>query len=141
MEGLKESLKEIGKSRIALIGFPYDENSSFLRGPAQAPKLIRQAFHSGSTNRWSEAGIDLRKDSVLFDAGDLDVAPVADVNSEIEVAISLLLDHGLTPISLGGDHSITYPIIRAFAKQFQGLNILQFDAHPDLYEEVCKIQG
>ena len=136
MEGLKESLKEIGKSRIALIGFPYDENSSFLRGPAQAPKLIRQAFHSGSTNRWSEAGIDLRKDSVLFDAGDLDVAPVADVNSEIEVAISLLLDHGLTPISLGGDHSITYPIIRAFAKHFQRLNILQFDAHPDLYEEV-----
>ncbi len=136
MERLKKSLEKLEKSRIALIGFPYDENSSFMRGPAQAPELIRQAFHSDSTNRWTESGIRLRRDTMLFDAGDLEVDSVDDVNGTIEMAISLLLKHGLTPISLGGDHSVTYPIIRAFSQRFDTLNILQFDAHPDLYDEV-----
>ena len=136
MERLIKSLEKLEKSRIALIGFPYDENSSFMRGPAQAPELIRQAFHSDSTNRWTESGIRLRRDTMLFDAGDVEVGSVGDVNRTIEMAISLLLEHGLTPISLGGDHSITYPIIRAFRQKFDTLNILQFDAHPDLYDEV-----
>ena len=136
MERLREALKKIGNSRIGIIGFPYDENSSFMRGPAQAPEMIRQAFQSDSTNRWTESGIDLRRDTILFDAGDLEIGSNDDVEGAIEKAISLLLEHGLKPISLGGDHSITYPIIRAFSKQFQKLNILQFDAHPDLYDEV-----
>lgn len=136
MERLREALKKIGNSRIGIIGLPYDENSSFMRGPAQAPEMIRQAFQSDSTNRWTESGIDLRRDTILFDAGDLEIGSIDDVNGAIEKAISLLLEHGLKPISLGGDHSITYPIIRAFSKQFQKLNILQFDAHPDLYDEV-----
>lgn len=136
MERLREALKKIGNSRIGIIGLPYDENSSFMRGPAQAPEMIRQAFQSDSTNRWTESGIDLRRDTILFDAGDLEIGSIDDVNGAIEKAISLLLEHSLKPISLGGDHSITYPIIRAFSKQFQKLNILQFDAHPDLYDEV-----
>lgn len=136
MERLREALKKIGNSRIGIIGFPYDENSSFMRGPEQAPEMIRQAFQSDSTNRWTESGIDLRRDTILFDAGDLEIGSIDDVNGAIEKAISLLLEHSLKPISLGGDHSITYPIIKAFSKQFQKLNILQFDAHPDLYDEV-----
>jgi agmatinase len=136
LERLREALKKIGNSRIGIIGLPYDENSSFMRGPAQAPEMIRQAFQSDSTNRWTESGIDLRRDTILFDAGDLEIGSNDDVEGAIEKAISLLLEHGLKPISLGGDHSITYPIIRAFSKQFQKLNILQFDAHPDLYDEV-----
>jgi arginase len=41
----------------------------------------------------------------------------------------------LIPISLGGDHSITYPIIKAFSRKYDKLSILQVDAHPDLYDE------
>lgn len=136
MERLREALKKIGNSRIGIIGLPYDDNSSYMRGPAQAPEMIRQAFQSDSTNRWTESGIDLRRDTILFDAGDLEIGSNDDVEGAIEKAISLLLEHGLKPISLGGDHSITYPIIKAFSKQFRKLNILQFDAHPDLYDEV-----
>lgn len=40
----------------------------------------------------------------------------------------------MAPISLGGDHSITYPIVRGFARKFKDLSILHFDAHPDLYD-------
>ncbi len=44
------------------------------------------------------------------------------------------MDSGKRPVSLGGDHSITYPIVRAVAKRHPGLTIFHFDAHPDLYE-------
>lgn len=53
----------------------------------------------------------------------------------ISRAIKELLDQGLCPLSLGGDHSVTYPIIRAFAAKYPNLTIIHFDAHPDLYEE------
>jgi agmatinase len=47
-----------------------------------------------------------------------------------------LLNDGYTPISLGGDHAVTYPIVRAFHQKYSDLNILHFDAHPDLYDEM-----
>jgi len=49
--------------------------------------------------------------------------------------MALHSDSSNLPISLGGDHSITYPIIKAISKKYGRLNILQFDAHPDLYDE------
>jgi agmatinase len=54
--------------------------------------------------------------------------------SLIENFTSTLLNDGLAPICLGGDHSITYPIVRAFARKYQPLTILHFDAHPDIYD-------
>ncbi len=123
------------RARVALIGFPFDENSSFLRGAAGAPPLIRQAFASESSNRWSEGGIDLSAPGILADAGDVSPAAGGAMLSSIEAAISGLLERGLHPIALGGDHSITHPILRAFAKKFPRLSLLHFDAHPDLYDE------
>jgi agmatinase len=122
-------------ARIALIGFPSDENSSFLRGAAGAPPLIRQAFLSESSNSWSESGIDLSAPGLLVDSGDLSLEIAGSTLSSIETAIASALRDGLHPISLGGDHSITYPILRAFAKRFSRLSLLHFDAHPDLYDE------
>jgi agmatinase len=136
VEKLRGALRNAGNSRIAVIGFPFDKNSSFMRGPAQAPALIRQAFQSESSNRWTESGVNLGKDSVLFDAGDVELGSVDDVNGAIEMATSLLLENTLMPLCLGGDHSITYPIIKAFVRKFAKLSILHFDAHPDLYDEV-----
>jgi arginase len=123
------------RSRITLIGFPYDESSSYLRGAAGAPPLIREALRSESSNSSSESGIDLFAPGVLADAGD--VLPVAGETmlSRIESAIEDSLREGLHPIALGGDHAITYPILRAFAKRFSGLSLIHFDAHPDLYDE------
>jgi agmatinase len=54
----------------------------------------------------------------------------------IEKKVGDLLDKGLRPVCLGGDHSITLPIVRAFGKHVPGLTILHFDAHPDLYDEL-----
>jgi arginase len=120
-------------SQPTLLGIPFDANSSYLRGPADAPPLIREAFHCDSSNSSTESGIELSSEPVL-DAGDLDL-PADGAFTAIESAVAELLDKRQTPICLGGDHSITYPIVRAFGKRFADLTLVHFDAHPDLYEE------
>src|SRR5579864_4716561 len=120
-------------SRPTLLGIPFDANSSYLRGAAGAPPLIREAFGCESSNSSSESGVELNADSVL-DAGDLK-PPADDAFQAIENAVGELLDKEQAPVCLGGDHSITYPIVRAFAKRFTDLTIVHFDAHPDLYDE------
>ncbi len=122
-----------------LLGIPLDANSSFLRGPATAPTLIREAFWSDSANHWSEMFIDVGAEGAFEDAGDLaltnKVASTEDF-SLIESAVGALLDAGKRPVILGGDHSITYPVVRAFGKRIPDLTIIHFDAHSDLYDEL-----
>ena len=122
-------------STPTLLGIPFDANSSYLRGPADAPPLIRQAFHCDSSNSWTESGIDLGSPEIFSDAGDLNFPQDETAFDLITQAVAKLLDNGSRPVCLGGDHSITFPILRAFGKRFPGLTIVHFDAHPDLYEE------
>ena len=123
-------------SKLALIGFRYDDNSSFMKGAADAPPQIRAAFRSEASNFWSEAGVDLGAEGIFFDAGDVEPLAGTEMFSLIEDSVRTLLTDNLAPICLGGDHSITYPIIRAVSKKYPELNILHFDAHPDLYDEL-----
>lgn len=124
---------KMNSSKPTLLGIPFDANSSYLRGAADAPPLIREAFHCDSSNSSAESGIELNAESVL-DAGDLALPPDSAFPA-IESVVGDLLDKGQRPVCLGGDHSITYPILRAFAKRFTDLTIVHFDAHPDLYHE------
>jgi len=122
-----------------LLGVPLDVNSSHLRGSAAAPEEIREAMNSDASNRWTELGVDLGAPGAFADAGDIRLGnsteQVADDFAEIERAVSRLLESGEAPLSLGGDHSITYPILKAFARHSPELAIIHFDAHPDLYDE------
>ena len=136
MQKLRDLIERSKPGTLAVIGFPYDDNSSFLRGAALAPPVIRAALRSDSSNLWAERGIDLGAPDTWVDAGDLEFSSAAVAFSEIEQAIAVLLECGLRPISLGGDHSITYPIIKAFSRKHPRLSILHFDAHPDLYDEL-----
>ena len=116
-----------------LLGIPYDASSSFLRGAAAAPALIREAMRSPAVNTFTESGADL---SGLADIGDLTLsANGAAARAAMESGIAAILDNGFRPISLGGDHSITYPIMQAIAKRHPRVTILQIDAHADLYDE------
>ena len=121
-------------TNLALVGFRYDENSSFMKGASEAPPQIRAALRSEAWNMTSESGTDLSGDTIFFDAGDVEAVPGTDMLSLVENSMVTLLNDGLKPISLGGDHSITYPIVRAFARKYRDLSILHFDAHPDLYD-------
>ncbi len=121
---------------VTIQGIPYDANSSFVRGPAHAPDKIRKAFNSQSSNMWSELGVDLGNAASLNDAGDLSISgwPPAEANVAIQGAIETHLKKGHRVLSLGGDHSISFPIIAATAAQYGELSVLQIDAHGDLYE-------
>ena len=124
-------------SRVALLGVCYDGSSSYLRGTAGAPPVIRQALWSEAGNPWTELGVDLGR-AALDDEGDL--APAADedparVRQAIEAAVRSIAESGRRPLVLGGDHSITYPILRGIRPLHPRLGILHFDAHGDLYDE------
>ena len=119
---------------VALLGIPYDAASSFLRGPAAAPAVIRPALLSDSTNGWSESGIDVRGGGALRDAGDVAFDHGGDIRAQIESAVGAILGSGARPLCLGGDHSVTYPVLRAVRRQYQKLSLLHLDAHSDLYD-------
>jgi len=130
-------LETLGMSeppRPCLLGVPWDGSSSFARGAAAAPPLIRRALWSPSTNSATEVGVAIEPTSVE-DAGDLALDDDgARTRAAIEDAAgAILARHGL-PVVLGGDHSITYPVLRAFRDR-PVATILHFDAHGDLYDE------
>ena len=135
MASFEEQAKALPRGTVVVLGVPSDENSSFLRGAALTPKHIREALHSGSANMMTELGVDLGSSDGWADLGDLPLSTGDLEFAKIETTISQLLASGVRVLALGGDHSITHPIVRAYARSFQGLTVLQLDAHPDTYDE------
>ncbi len=120
---------------IGVLGIPYDENSSYLKGPALAPQKIREAFHSDSANYFTESGIDLKNHLMVKDLGDLRFDDKTNFLEHIKGHVAKgLADHEKLFV-LGGDHSITYPVIAGFSSLYKPLSILHIDAHPDLYHD------
>jgi arginase len=120
---------------VVVLGIPLDENSSFLQGAGAAPQHIREAFHSASANYCTEDGLDLGQDNRWKDAGDLMLSEMPNAIAEIEMGVGAQLNVKNKVLCLGGDHSITYPIVKAYAKVYNNLNILHIDAHADLYDD------
>ncbi len=118
-----------------LLGLPYDASSSFLRGAAEAPPVIRAALRSSAGNSWSEALIDLWAPGGLIDGGDLVLSEGTDVRAELESGVVRVLTDGFRPVLLGGDHSVTYPAMRAINMRYPRPTIVHIDAHSDLYDE------
>ncbi|MFO7716526.1 agmatinase [Desulfosarcina sp.] len=119
---------------VVLIGIPFDEYSSFLRGPAKAPPIIRQTLHNGSSSLCAENGIDLNRHPLFQDLGDLTLPCGEDAIEAIQRAVGRLSAQRARILVLGGDHSVTFPVVQALTGTIDELTILQLDAHPDLYE-------
>lgn len=136
VESIEEPAHE-GDAGIVLLGIPLDANSSHRFGCAEGPTAIRAALHSGSGNSSTEQGHEVL--SHLDDAGDLAIANTAgsiDDAGRITKAVDGHLKSRRPIISLGGDHSITFPILRAFGGHFDDLTVVHIDAHPDLYDSL-----
>ncbi len=121
--------------RPRLLGLPYDASSSFLRGAAEAPPLIRQAVWSPAGNTWTERQRDLSGAGGLTDGGDLALPATAAARDLIETGVANLTAGGWRPLLLGGDHAVTYPVLRALARVHPSLTVLHIDAHADLYDQ------
>lgn len=113
---------------IALQGILFDEKSSFLKGPALAPPLIRKAYHSHSANYYAEDGKQIAPE-LFDDKGDFKI----DAYFDIENITRQNLRKSIPLLTFGGDHSITFPLIKAFHSFYGKLDILHIDAHGDLY--------
>ncbi len=121
------------KPTIHLIGLPTDINSSFERGAAKAPALIREALWSDRGNSSTESGLEIGLDIALVDSGDLPLTDQEVANDD--AIIRQVAGESCAPIFLGGDHAVTFPIVAAVAAKHGPVSILHFDAHPDLYDD------
>jgi agmatinase len=121
-------------NQVRVIGLPTDMHSSFLRGSAKAPAAIRAALDSPHSNKAAELGFELDLDINLKLEGDLPLDESGADFDRIRSAASSAAESGSVPLFLGGDHMVSYPIVAGLAKVHGPLNILHFDAHPDLYD-------
>ncbi len=119
---------------VALLGFAWDASSSYARGAALAPPVIRSLLFDEASSPYSLSGEDIREAISVYDFDPLPEEP-GKARAAIEERTARVIDSGKAPLSLGGDHSITYPILRAVRDAHGPVNILHIDAHPDLYEE------
>ena len=115
--------------KIIIQGIQYDDKSSYQKGPRLAPPLIREILHCGSSNLYSENGI-LIESPIIEDCGDYDISSYFDIESITRQH----LNQSSKILTLGGDHSITYPIIKAVQALHGTIDILHIDAHSDLYD-------
>ncbi len=127
---------DMALTRLRLIGAPTDCHSSYLRGAAAAPPLIRAALGSSQSNLASESGMELGEDVVVEDGVDLPLREQEGDADLITTAVARTIADGAVPLVLGGDHSITFPVAEAVAAAHGPVNILHFDAHPDLYHDL-----
>jgi agmatinase len=121
---------------VAIVGAPMDELVSDRPGARFAPRAIRAA--SCPPGPHLEVGVDAFERLRIVDFGDAPVVPAQPERSHaaIETTVRQIVDAGLLPVILGGDHSITGPDARACAARNGPLGLVHFDTHTDTGEEV-----
>jgi agmatinase len=121
---------------VALLGIPYDGGVSYRTGARFGPRAVRE--QSSLIRPWNPV-LKVHPFERLRDAdcGDVDVVPISieRTHAAIERRIGEVVAAGARPLSVGGDHSITLPILRALARRHGPLAVVHFDAHPDTWDE------
>ncbi|MEO0092145.1 MAG: agmatinase [candidate division WOR-3 bacterium] len=125
----------LAEAQTVVLGVPYDRSSSFLPGCRFAPNQIRLAAENieSYSPYFNKDVSDLK----IYDAGDtiLSFATIKDTLKQIQYAVSTYLKEGKKILVLGGEHTITLPIITEYIKYYPELNLIQFDAHSDMRDE------
>ena len=131
---------------VAIFGIPWDEGIGYRPGPRFGPRSLREystrfGFHERAVREGGFWDIEKKKryleDVRFVDCGDQDILylKVEETFSAITDSVNKLLSAGAFPVILGGDHSITFPVVRAF-QGFRPLHILHLDAHLDYNDSV-----
>ena len=120
---------------VAVVGVPFDGGTSYRSGTRFGPRKIREA----SLMLWRYNNpLAVRPLAVLkvIDFGDVDVIPpsIVDTYANIEREVGALVAAGVTVLALGGDHSISLPLLRAHARRYGRLGLVHFDSHPDTWD-------
>ena len=119
---------------VAILGVPFDSGTSYRSGARLGPREIRA--QSSLIRPYSIfQKISPFETLTVVDAGDVDAPPVGieQAYAAIEQGVRRVLDAGATPMIVGGDHSISLPVLRALAVRHGPLSLIQFDAHIDTW--------
>jgi agmatinase len=129
-----ESSNHDDRKRFGIVGVPFDGTTSYLPGARFGPRAVREASYN-----FERYNLILNKNinTEIYDFGDLEVVHgnFKKTCSNLEQTISEILDLGLIPLIIGGDHSISCCVLKAIDKNdlnFQDITIIHFDAHMDL---------
>lgn len=121
---------------VAIVGIPFDGGTSYRPGARHGPRQVRD--QSALIRPYNPAlGINPFTRKRIADYGDLPVNPLSidDSFGRIEAGISTLLDAKVIPLSVGGDHSILLPILRAIHATHGPVGLIQLDAHSDTWDQ------
>ncbi|MEE8417613.1 MAG: agmatinase, partial [candidate division Zixibacteria bacterium] len=133
--GLSEDLSDYGSSKVVVLPIPYDATVSYGDGARNGPRAIISASRQVETydndfgNEPCQVGIATTGELERESSG-----PEA-MMIKIEKAASEIIDDGKFLLTLGGEHSITSPLVKVYKDKFPDLSVLQIDAHTDLREE------
>jgi agmatinase/guanidinopropionase len=134
--GRRPHTRELSGVDVAILGVPYDSSTSYRSGARFGPRAIREQslLLWGYNNAQQVAPFDVLK---VVDYGDVDVVPVhiLATHRAIEETSATILEAGTQLITLGGDHSISLPLLRAHHKRHGPMAVVHFDAHPDTWDE------
>jgi agmatinase len=121
---------------VALLGVPYDGGTSYRTGARFGPRAVRE--QSSLIRTWNPVLKVHPFDRMqVADCGDVDVVPIS-IERTYEVVtkrIDEILESGARPICVGGDHSVSLPILRSVARRHGPVGLVHFDAHPDTWDE------
>jgi agmatinase len=121
---------------VALLGIPYDGGTSYRSGARFGPRAVRE--QSSLIRPWNPVlKVHPFERLRVADCGDVDVVPISieRTHEAIERRIGTVVAAGARPLCVGGDHSVTLPILRALARRHGPLAVVHFDAHPDTWDE------
>lgn len=134
--GRRPHTRDLSGVDVAILGVPYDSSTSYRSGARFGPRAIREQslLLWGYNNAQQVAPFEVLN---VVDYGDVDVVPVdiLATHRAIEQTASTILHAGSRLITLGGDHSISLPLLRAHHKRHGPLAVVHFDAHPDTWDE------
>ncbi|MCH2487581.1 MAG: agmatinase [Erythrobacter sp.] len=127
--------KDLAGVDVAVTGVPFDQAVTHRPGTRFGPRAIREASTLQAFDAPYGWGYDPLSVLDVIDYGDMafDYADTRGVPGLIEAHIGAIMDAGAAPITLGGDHSITLPILRAVAARRGPVTLIQFDAHSDTW--------
>ena len=128
--------RNLSKADVAIVGVPMDMAVMYRSGARFGPRAIRDGSgglrpHGLTPDEMEEPFVSLR----VIDYGDIPVFPgyLEDSFAKIQAEVAPIVDAGVLPLVLGGDHSTTLPVLRAVAAKHGRLSLVHFDAHPDYW--------
>ena len=128
--------RDLSKADVAVVGVPMDMATLYRSGARFGPRAIRDASGQLRPHHWDPDQLEPPFDTLrIIDYGDVDVYPgyIEQSLAHVQAELQQVVDAGVFPLVLGGDHSTSLPALRAMATRHGKMSLVHFDAHPDYW--------